>query len=79
LRASEGEVLDIDAFEDDLVLKLWAHFAEAAGEHVNLEVLLATEEVLDFDALAVLGNNNVNGEVSVYESHLVSVTLYINL
>ena len=39
-------------------------------------VLLTTKEVLDSDVLAILGDDNVDGEMSVYKSHLVAEALF---
>jgi hypothetical protein len=79
LGAGEWEVLDINTFEDNLILEFSTHLAWAAGKHINLVNLLSSQEVLDFKGFTVFGDNDVNGEVSMYESHLVSVALYINL
>lgn len=76
LSAGEGEVLVVNTFEDDLVLEGLAHLAGAAWEHINLVDFFTTQEVLDFNRLSVLGDDSVDGEMSVYESHFVSVTLY---
>ncbi len=35
LGAHKGDELYIDTLEDDLILKLWAHFGDAPWEHVN--------------------------------------------
>jgi hypothetical protein len=76
LSASKGKVLVINSFENDFVLEFWAHFADAAWEHFNLVDLLSTQEVLNFNTLAVFRDRNVDGEVSVHQSHLISVTLH---
>lgn len=75
MSASQGEVLDINALEDDLVLQVRVHLAGGSSEALDLLDLSATQEVLDFDGLAVLRNGDIDGEVSVYESHAVSVAL----
>jgi hypothetical protein len=75
LGAGEGEVLVVDTFEDDLILELGGHLDDASGEHVNLVDFFTTQEVLDFNGLSILGDDNIDGEMSVDESHLVSVTL----
>jgi len=36
LGADEGDESDINSFEDDLILELWAHSDCAAWEHVDL-------------------------------------------
>jgi len=75
LGAGERNVLVVDALEDELVLKVGVKLDGGAGEEIDLLDLFATEEVLDFDGAAVLGNGHVNGEMGVNKSHLVSVTL----
>lgn len=76
LSAGEGEVLVVNTFEDDLVLEGFTHLAGASWEHINLVYFFTTQEVLDFNGLGVLGDDGVNGEMSVDKSHFVSVTLY---
>lgn len=75
LSAREGEVLDVNALEDDLVLHVGVHLAGGSLQALNLLDLSAAQEVLDFNALAVFGYGHVDGEVSVHESHAVSVAL----
>jgi hypothetical protein len=79
LSADEGDVLVVDTFEDELVLEVGVELDGAAGEHLDLLGLLASEEVLDLEGLAVLGDHDVDGEVSVHESHLIFVTLRSSL
>ena len=76
LGAGEGDVLVVDALEDDLVLEVGVELHGGACEQLDFLGLLAAEEVLDFDGSAVLGDHDVDGEVSVHESHLISVTLH---
>lgn len=40
--------------------------------------LLTSEEVLDLERVLVLGDSNVDGEVIVHKSHLVSVALQLS-
>jgi len=75
LGAAEGEGSLVDTFEDKLVLGLNGDLDSASGLHNNLLDLATTEEVLDLNGLVVLGNDSVNGEMSVNESHLVEDTL----
>lgn len=65
------------ALEDELVLDigLFVELHGHTGQHLHELVLLATEEVLDFDLGAVLGDGNVDGEVSVHKFHSVAVAL----
>ena len=75
LGAGEGHVLVVDALEDELVLEVGVELDGGAGEEIDLLDLFATEEVLDFDGSAVLGDDDVDGEMGVHQSHLVSVAL----
>ena len=43
-------------------------------EHVNVTNSLFTKEVTDFDLGTVLVDGDVDGEVSVHETHLVTIT-----
>ena len=77
LGAAERDRRLVGALEHNLVL---ASFALAehdlhAGEHLDELVLLASQEVLDSDLGAVLGDDNVDGEVSMHEFHSVAVAL----
>ena len=65
----------VNSFEDDFVLELGTHLAGAAWEHVDFLDLLSSEEVLDFNGLAVLGNSDVDGEMGVDHSHFIFVPL----
>ena len=69
--AGERDILIVAAFEDDLVLEGLACNNFDSVEHLNFVDLRAAKEVLELDALAILGNAEVDGEVSVYESHFV--------
>ena len=75
LGAGQRQVLVVNTIEDHLILELWAHLAGAAWEHLDLLDLLSAQEVLDFNALSVLGDRNVDGEMGVYQSHFVSEPL----
>jgi hypothetical protein len=76
LCAWEWDVLVVNSFEDELVLEIWVQLDGGAGKKLDLLDLFTSEEVLDFDGSSILGDHNVNGEMSVNESHLVSVALY---
>lgn len=78
LGAREGEGSVVDTVEDKLVLDLLGEGNGGASEHVNVLVLLATQEVLDSERRTVLGDDDVNGEMSVHESHLVAEALNID-
>ena len=74
-RAALGEGSVVDAVEDELTLDVGAELHGGAALHDDVLVLLAAQEVLDGDAGAVLGDHDVDGEMSVHESHLVAVAL----
>ena len=61
----------IEAFEDEFVLNISGESDSDTGEHVNVLDLLTSEEVLDIDARSILGDDAVNGEMSMDGSHLV--------
>ena len=65
----------VDAVEDELTLDVGAESCGGATLHLDDLVLLATKEVLDGDLGAVLGDDDVDGEMSVHESHLVAEAL----
>jgi hypothetical protein len=75
LRAGQGEESVVNAIEDDLALDVSRLSADSATSHLNDLVLLSTKEVLDSDLGAVLGDSNVDGEMSVHKSHLVAEAL----
>ena len=67
----------IDTIEDELTLDIVRVSDLGGASHHDELVLLSTKEVLDGDAGAVLGDNDVNGEMSVYKSHLVAEALLL--
>ena len=75
LGAAEGNGLLVDTFEDEFVLNVSSEADLAAGLHNNLLDVATTEEVLELNKGSVLSDVCVNGEMSVYESHLVLDTL----
>ena len=75
LGAAEGEGGVVDSVEDELTLDVGGVGDLGAAFHHDKLVLLATEEVLDGDAGAVLGDGDVDGEMGVYQPHLVSEAL----
>ena len=76
LGAAEGKGLVVDSVEEDLTLDFSGGVALGATSHVDDLVLLATQEVLDSDHGAVLGDNHIDGEMSVHKSHLVAEALH---
>jgi hypothetical protein len=68
--------LVVNTIEDEFILEVWVQLDGATWEQINLLYLFTTQEVLDFKTLRVLGDLNINGEMSMYESHLVSVALH---
>ena len=75
LRAAEGESSDVDSIKDELTLLFFALNDLAACGHVDKLVLLTTKEILDSDAGSVLGDGDVDGEMSVDQSHLEAEAL----
>ena len=74
-RAALGESSVVNAIEDKLTLDVSRELDGGATLHLDDLVLLATKEVLDSDLRAILGDDNVNGEMSVDKSHLVAEAL----
>ena len=75
LGAAEGESSVVDTIEDKLTLDVSGVSDGGALGHLDELVLLSTEEVLDGDAGAILGDHDIDGEMSVYKSHLVAEAL----
>lgn len=71
LGAAERDAGLVDTLEDELVLNLSAGSDLAAGLHDDLLDVATTEEVLDLNEGAVLGNVSVDGEMRIDASHLV--------
>ena len=76
LGANERNSLVVNAVEDKLTLDVSGGTDSGATSHWDNLVLLATEEVLDSDHGTVLGDDNIDGEMSVHESHLVAEALH---
>jgi len=75
LGAAERKSSVVDSVEDDLTLDFVGVADDGAAHHLDDLVLLATKEVLDGDLGSVLGDNDVDGEMSVNESHFVAEAL----
>jgi hypothetical protein len=75
LGAAEGEEGVVNTVKDELVLDILREGDSAAWIEVDEETLLSTKEVLDFDLLLVLGDDGVNWEMCMYQSHLISEAL----
>lgn len=75
LRAAKGESSDVDSIKDELTLLFFAFSNLAASSHVDKLVLLATKEILNSDAGSILGDGDVDGEMSVDQSHLEAEAL----
>ena len=73
LGAAEGESLVVNSFEDELALDFGGGGQGDLGASLHEDdfVLFAAQEVLDGDAGAVLGDNHIDGEMGVYQPHLV--------
>ena len=70
-----GDSLEVVASEVDLILDLLVTLDSDAREHLDGARTLLTEEVVDGDHLLVIGNEAVDGEVSIDETHAVLVAL----
>merc|ERR1712166_340057 len=75
LGAAKGESGVIDTVENELSLDIVTVSDLGASLHCDKLVLLSTEEVLNSDAGTVLGDDDVDGEMSVYQSHFVAEAL----
>ena len=75
LRAAKGESSDVDSIKDELTLLFFAFSNLAASSHVDKLVLLATKEILNSDAGSILGDGDIDGEMSVDQSHLEAEAL----
>ena len=76
LGAREGESLVVNTIEDQLTLLLSGDGDLGVTSALDELVLFTAEEVLDSDAGAVLGDCNIDGEMSVHKSHLVAEALF---
>ena len=76
LGAGEGNSGDVSTIEDKLTLDISRYGNLGVASALDEFVLLTTKEVLDGDVLAILGDDNVDGEMSVYKSHLVAEALF---
>ena len=75
LRAAQGESSDVDSVKDKLTLLFFALDDLAAWGHSDELVLLATKEILNSDAGSILGDGDIDGEMSVDQSHLEAEAL----
>lgn len=78
LRAAQGEGSVVNSIEDELTLLFRGERDLGTTLHLDDLVLLASQEVLDSDIGAVLGDDDVDGEMRVDESHLVAEALQVN-
>lgn len=78
LSATEGEGSVVDSVKNELVLHVLREGNRGATQHFHSEILLSTEEVLHSDFGAVFRDSNVDGEMSVYQSHLVAEALVLS-
>ena len=76
LGAAEGSAGIINAFEDQFILDLSSELDDDTWEHLDFFVFLTAQEVLDRDRRSILGDHNVDGEVSVHQPHSVAEALY---
>ena len=70
-----GDLFDVVAGEDDLILDLGGAVDLDPREHLDDALELLAKEVVDVDLLLVIGNEAVDGEVSIDKAHLVLVAL----
>lgn len=75
----KGDSGVVVSFEEELSLLNLGSGDFGSTNHLHELGLLATQEVLDLDGLAGLGNINVDGEMSVHESHFVQVALEVTM
>jgi hypothetical protein len=66
---------NIDTIEDEFVLDVLGLEDSAARGELDEMRFSTSEEVLDLKRLLILSNDSGNGEMCIYESHLVSETL----
>ena len=66
---------NINTVEDEFVLDILGLEDSAARSELDEMRLSTSEEVLDLKRLLILSNDSGNGEMCIYESHLVSETL----
>jgi len=72
--ATSADVFDVVTFEPEFVLLFWGDRDFDAWQHLDFSVDLFSEEVSDFDSVAVFFNNHVDWEMRVNGSHFVSET-----
>ena len=77
--SAERDCSVVWALKDELILYLVGRGVSDLGatEHNNELVLLSSQEVLDEDAVTVLGGSCVDWEMRISKSHLVSEALCI--
>lgn len=70
-----GNIFDRDAGKNKFVLLVGRDFEIDTRSDVDFTDELFTQEISDFDSLAIVDNVNVDGEMGIDVSHLVLVTL----
>ena len=65
----------VDTLEDKFILDVGTQRNSATAVEINLVDVFTTQKVFDLDASAVLGDCDVNGEMSVNQSHFVLVAI----
>ena len=70
-----GDLLNIVTLKNDFILLGFRLHDGDSFEHVNVTNSLLTKEVADLDLGSILVDSNVDGEVSVHKTHLVTVTM----
>merc|ERR1712022_58984 len=73
--AQQRDSCVIETFEDKFVLDIYVVSDGNTLDHVDVLDVLATKEVLDLNAGAILGDDGVDGEMSIYQPHFVHKAL----
>jgi hypothetical protein len=71
------DVLNVVTDQDDLVLDVLRAGDSNTIKQVDCARNLLTQEVLDLDLTVVIRNDGVDGEMGIYEAHLVFITLIL--
>ena len=72
-----GDLGNVVTFNDNFILNIFLSDDFDSFRHIDFSGELFSQEVLDFNIGAILGNIDVDGEMSISESHLVSVSLIL--
>ena len=67
--------MDVNSIEDELILDVLGEEDSAAWVQLDKMRFLSAEEVLNLDLFLVLGNNGIDWEMCVNQSHFVEESL----